>query len=436
MHSSSQMSNAYILGKAGPGNRPRFYTRIRYQLPLLLLISVGLPFALRTSMNPGLLFVAGTVNTVIMGSIASALSYLLWRRLHVFPGTHALASAAWSVLIVYVLLLALVTLFRVDYNRTLLTATPILALAWLVLLSLVLSRTSPIRIGVVPGGRSALLPKTTSIEWHPLSDPDDGADCQGYVVDLRHDHAPEWELAMVEWTLSGIPVYHVKQITEHLTGRVSIDHLSENQLGSVLPNLGYIAGKHMLDVAMVVLLAILLVPVCLIVALLILVVDGRPVLFIQERIGYRGQVFKMYKFRTMRTAPMESVADRQSQARTLDGDPRITPLGRVLRKYRIDELPQIMNIIKGEMSWIGPRPEARALGEHYEAAFPFYRYRYAVRPGITGWAQVSQGHVTDDEGVQRKLEYDFFYAKNVSFWLDLIIVLKTVRTVIGGIGAK
>jgi lipopolysaccharide/colanic/teichoic acid biosynthesis glycosyltransferase len=128
--------------------------------------------------------------------------------------------------------------------------------------------------------------------------------------------------------------------------------------------------------------------------------------------------------------------DDRSEAITRDGDDRITRIGRFLRRTRIDELPQIWNILRGEMSWIGPRPEAMALSEWYEAELPFYIYRHIVRPGISGWAQVNQGHVSDLESVFEKLHYDFYYIKNFSAWLDLLILARTIATVVTGMGAR
>ena len=103
---------------------------------------------------------------------------------------------------------------------------------------------------------------------------------------------------------------------------------------------------------------------------------------------------------------------------------------------RIDELPQVVNILRGEMSWVGPRPEAVPLSRWYEDQLPFYRYRHIVRPGITGWAQVNQGHVSDVANVRQKLHYDFYYIKNFSPWIDIVIYFKTVIIILGGFGAK
>jgi lipopolysaccharide/colanic/teichoic acid biosynthesis glycosyltransferase len=126
---------------------------------------------------------------------------------------------------------------------------------------------------------------------------------------------------------------------------------------------------------------------------------------------------------------------RESLA-TGDGDPRITKVGKVLRRFRIDELPQIFNILKGEMSWIGPRPEAAVLSTWYTSELPFYRYRHVVKPGISGWAQVNQGHVAEIDEVHRKLQYDFYYIKYFSPWLDAVILFRTIKIMLTGYGAK
>jgi lipopolysaccharide/colanic/teichoic acid biosynthesis glycosyltransferase len=146
--------------------------------------------------------------------------------------------------------------------------------------------------------------------------------------------------------------------------------------------------------------------------------------------GFRGRTFTMLKLRTMCVD-----ADKGSQFTTAR-DPRVTRIGRFLRKTRIDELPQIFNILRGEMSWIGPRPESVALSEWYESRIPFYRYRHIVRPGITGWGAVNQGNVAEVEQATFKLQYDFYYIKNFGLWLDLFIAGKTLKTILTGFGAR
>jgi len=182
------------------------------------------------------------------------------------------------------------------------------------------------------------------------------------------------------------------------------------------------------------LLPILLLP-ALLVSIAIKLDTAGPVFFRQKRRGARGEVFEVVKFRTM-VNDGEQDGDERESAITSDDDSRITQVGRLLRRTRIDELPQIWNIIKGEMSWIGPRPEALALSDWYMRELPFYTYRHIVRPGITGWAQVNQGHVADLNSVFEKLHYDFYYIKNFSAWLDILILGKTIAIVFSGQGAR
>jgi len=156
-------------------------------------------------------------------------------------------------------------------------------------------------------------------------------------------------------------------------------------------------------------------------------------LFKQKRVGHAGREITVYKFRTMLDIPAE---DARRAAMTSDDDERITKVGRWLRKTRLDELPQIFNILKWQMSWIGPRPEAQVLSVWYTGEIPFYRYRHVVKPGISGWAQVNQGHVAEVEQVHRKLQYDFYYIKYFSPWLDLLILLRTIKTMLTGYGSR
>lgn len=257
------------------------------------------------------------------------------------------------------------------------------------------------------------------------------------VADLHYPHSAAWERLFAQAALASIPVYHYRQIAEMQTGQVKINHLSENDLGSLIPNVSYMALKRLIDVVG----ALVLLPFCLVgfalIGTLIRIDSPGSAFFIQERIGFRGESFRMIKFRTMRERERATDGEAaREDAMTRSDDDRITRLGAFLRKTRIDELPQIFNILKGEMSFIGPRPEARSLSEWYEEELPFYSYRHIVRPGITGWAQVNQGHVTDVSDVLGKLRFDFYYIKNISLWLDLLVALKTIRVIVTGIGAK
>jgi lipopolysaccharide/colanic/teichoic acid biosynthesis glycosyltransferase len=214
---------------------------------------------------------------------------------------------------------------------------------------------------------------------------------------------------------------------------VELEHLSENSFGSLLPARGYFYLKSVIDFVAAVLLLPIALPVMALVAIAIRLESSGPALFRQKRVGHAGRRITVYKFRTMRHVV---VADERRAAITNHDDERITRAGKVLRNLRIDELPQIFNILKWEMSWIGPRPEAEVLSVWYTSEIPFYRYRHVVKPGISGWAQVNQGHVAEVDEVHRKLQYDFYYIKYFSPWLDLLILFRTIKTMLTGWGAR
>lgn len=295
---------------------------------------------------------------------------------------------------------------------------------------------------VVPGGRAAELNLTGHFVPAPsLADLEELISGKwrkwAIVADLHYPHSERWERIFAKAALAGIPVYHFRQIAEMQSGQVRINHLSENDLGSLIPNVSYASAKRVVDFLGALILIPLFLPFFVVLAILIKLDSPGDAIFIQQRMGFRGEVFRMYKFRTMRERRVadHGLAHRQD-AMTKSDDDRITRVGHFLRKTRMDELPQMLNVLLGEMSFIGPRPEACSLSEWYEAELPFYSYRHIVRPGITGWAQVNQGHVTDVSDVLAKLRFDFYYIKNISLWLDLLIALKTMRVIATGLGAK
>lgn len=363
-----------------------------------------------------------------------------------------LRSYARSRLLSYVLpvnfitfgaVLGLNALARTDFSWTLLLPCTLATLAVSYVVTSRIRHVNPLlRHYIIPGGDiGAILGRQGFVKLNSADELDHlvkaGEVTGSIVADLHHDQGPEWERAIAKAALKGIPVYHYRLIEEELTGEVRITHLRENDLGSLIPNLPYRTAKRLIDLTTVLLAAPILVPLMTIIAVLIKLDGPGPVLFRQARLGYRGETFSMVKFRTMREREVGSDIDAIRQdAITRDDDDRITRIGRLLRKTRLDELPQAWNILKGDMSWIGPRPEALALAEWYEVEIPFYAYRHIVRPGITGWAQVNQGHVAEIDAVHTKLRLDFYYVKNLSLWLDVLIALKTLRVVIGGIGAK
>ena len=291
---------------------------------------------------------------------------------------------------------------------------------------------APLHIAVVPGAATLANPPKTllrSIRFTWLTGVPSEFDYSGVVADFSADLEPEWEHFLAFSALQGIPVYHVKQFNELITGRVAVDHLWENTLGAVVPALIYPQFKRVIDFLGALLFLPIVVPIVGICAIFIKLETPGPIFYHQRRTGLGGRPLTIFKLRTM-------IHKHDGRAYTLQDDKRITRVGRFLRQYRFDELPQIINILRGDMSWIGPRPEATSLAEWYEREVPFYVYRHIVRPGITGWAQVHQGNVAAVDAARLKLEYDFFYIKHFSFWLDAVIVAKTLRTIVTGFGSR
>ena len=192
----------------------------------------------------------------------------------------------------------------------------------------------------------------------------------------------------------------------------------------------YVRAKRVIDIGIALVCALGLLVVTPIVAVANLVANRGPLLFTQPRVGRDGQVFTIYKFRTM--VPTRN--DGSPTPWTTVDDPRVTPFGMILRRSHLDELPQVVNILKGELSFVGPRPEQPHYVEELKEKIAFFDVRHLVRPGLTGWAQVKQGYAADEADALEKLQYDFFYLRRQGLALDMRIIWRTVRGVIGGRG--
>ena len=415
----------------------RYLARLRYQVLIGVLVSVVLPPLIYYYYDLELaLTQPSSVNTAAGSLVAFAIAIYLFRRVVTFPGVGIVGHVLPALAAGYGIVLAAILALRLDYSRLSFGMSFAGAALFFFAVGAYLRRRRGQRFHLVPSPSTLALATFPGVEWVVLREPrlPDGPS-PVLIADLRADLGEQWERLIAQTAVAGFPVYHVKQVQESVTGRVEIEHLSENSFGSLVPNLSYRKVKRLLDLtAALLVLPFLLLP-ALAIALVIKLESPGPVFFRQSRRGYRGEVFQVLKFRTMVHSIVDSAAGRD-QAITRAGDSRITPFGRFLRRSRIDELPQIWNIIRGEMSWIGPRPEALPLSEWYGSELPFYTYRHIVRPGITGWAQVNQGHVADLGQVLEKLQYDFYYIKNFSAWLDLLILGRTIAIVFSGFGAK
>jgi lipopolysaccharide/colanic/teichoic acid biosynthesis glycosyltransferase len=413
-----------------------YLVRLRIQFLTTVILAVILPVSLRWGLELEMWLKPEQVSTLIAAPSAIFLGLVFVRQISSVPGARETYYLAPAMAISFAIVLAVMLLIRVEYNRFLFPTALAISIVWVFLTYALSERVRRGRFAIVPGGSAEALSHLREAEWVMLSRPTlPSGRLDGVAVDLRSDLEVEWERFIADCAVSGVRVFHERQLRESLSGRVEITHLSENTLGSINPNAGYIKLKQVIDWVMALLALVLLSPVLLVVVVLIKLDTPGPAIFRQERMGFRGVPFTVYKFRTMFDGA-GAVRTSREGAITRDADPRITRVGRFLRRTRIDELPQIMNILRGEMSWIGPRPEAVPLSRWYENELPFYRYRHIVRPGITGWAQINQGHVAEIGEVHQKLHYDFYYIQNFSPWLDIVIVLRTCGIMFTGFGAR
>jgi len=234
--------------------------------------------------------------------------------------------------------------------------------------------------------------------------------------------------------MAGVRVEDATTTYERVTGKILIDDLRPSWL---IFSDGFRVSrvtrfmKRAIDLTLALVMLVLAMPLMLLTALLVLLEDGRPVLYRQERVGENGRGFVLSKFRSMRKDAEKGGTPIWAK----DGDVRITHVGRVIRKTRLDELPQLWNVIRGDMSFVGPRPERAFFVNQLSQDIPFYQQRHVVKPGLTGWAQVKYRYGSSHEDAMEKLRYDLYYIKHLSVIFDLTIVFDTVKVVLFRKGA-
>jgi sugar transferase (PEP-CTERM system associated) len=239
---------------------------------------------------------------------------------------------------------------------------------------------------------------------------------------------------LLELKFAGVQVEDAHSVFESMVGRILLDHLTPSTL--ILSD-GFkksrftLFFKRAVDIVVSLVAAIITLPFMLMTAAAIWLESGGPVLFKQKRVGLHGSEFEMLKFRSM-----YQNSEQHGPSWTRDGDRRITRVGKLIRQCRLDELPQLINVLWGDMSLVGPRPEQPYFCELLAQEILYYGQRHSVRPGITGWAQVKFKYGASIEETKTKLEYDLFYVKHMSFFLDLAIALETVKVLLSGRGAK
>jgi len=247
----------------------------------------------------------------------------------------------------------------------------------------------------------------------------------------RRGSTPVKQLLNVKF--GGVRVEDVHSCFERLHGRIPLERLSPSWL--ILSD-GFkksrllLAAKRSMDVLASLAILIVVSPLMPLIMLAIYLDSGRPILFRQTRVGYKDRKFELLKFRTM-----VRDAERDGPRWAVQSDSRITRIGRILRKTRLDEIPQVFNVLRGEMSLVGPRPERPYFCALLEKEIPFYNLRHSIRPGLTGWAQVRFRYGANLDDAKGKLEFDLFYVKNMSLFVDCAILFETAKVVILGRGA-
>ncbi len=241
--------------------------------------------------------------------------------------------------------------------------------------------------------------------------------------------------ALLECRLGGIRVTDLARYFERVHGRVPIESLKASWLiygNGFRQNRLRVLVKRTFDIVVALILLPTVLPLMVVIACLISLEGGAPIIYRQERVGCRGQSFTLLKFRSM---AKDAEKDGQASWASVN-DARVTAVGRFMRRTHVDELPQLINVLRGEMSFVGPRPERPTFVAMLTEQVPFYAVRHSVKPGLTGWAQVRYTYGANVEESIKKLEYDLYYVKNHTLMLDLLILIKTVRAVLLGEGAR
>ena len=397
------------------------------------LFSVVLPIPFYATGEPFAKGIGATEQTILSTAIAYVIVWYCGRRLDAFPRATLQGNVGYVApvaAITYAVIAVLMLLLRSDYSRIQLFGSGVLTIVWMAAIAQLRSRYLIRNYAVVPSSLLPQMPEASSCHWLTYEEVEAaGLRVDAMVADLGPDLTEAQASALAGAAIAGVPVLDRRYIVETLTGRTPLGGLTPNEFGALLPSRQYLVIRRGLELLLTVLILPILLPVIAVVALIVRLDSSGPIFFLQNRVGRRGRVFRMVKFRTMyhgASGPSFTAAD----------DKRVTRVGTILRRFRLDEVPQLINVLRGDMSWVGPRPEALTLDEEYVRDIPHFALRGIVRPGVTGWAQINQGYAHEAEEMRHKLEYDLYYLKHCSLWLDVMIVLRTFAVLFGGTGAR
>jgi UDP-GalNAc:undecaprenyl-phosphate GalNAc-1-phosphate transferase len=340
-----------------------------------------------------------------------------------------IVSSALVTLLLFSVAVSVLSAFRISISFVGLVACVPFVMAIMAYANIRFHRTSTFRVALAPFARAEEVLRLIGPHVPLLPGPDaDLEDIDVLLVDPAAHHTEEWSPLLSRCYLAGIEIMPWSHYVELWHGRLNVDDFDISHIYYTPTQMIYARAKHLVDLVVILLTAPITLPLALLVAAYVFLRDGGPVFFVQMRRGFGGRAFKVYKFRTMYRGTAGGA--------TAKDDKRIIPGGRFLRNFRLDELPQLYNILRGEMSLIGPRPEALDLSAWYEREIPKYTSRLLVLPGITGWAQVNYGYTSNPDEALEKLSLDLYYIKHLSLDLDILILFKTFTTVVFGSGAR
>jgi lipopolysaccharide/colanic/teichoic acid biosynthesis glycosyltransferase len=397
------------------------------------LFCVVLPVPIYATGEPFARGIGAAEQTILSTAVAYAIVWYCGRRLDAFPRVTLqgnLGYVAPVAAIAYSTIAVLLLLMRSDYSRVQLFGSGVLAVLWMAFVAQLRARYLIRNYALIPASLVEAMPEINTCRWLDFEEVErDGVRVDAIVTDLAIDLGEQQLQALASAAIAGVPVLDRRYVLETMTGRTPLGGLTPNEFGALLPSRQYLVIRRAIELALTMLTLPLLLPILALVAIVVRTTSAGPVLFVQPRVGRRGRVFRMIKFRTM-------YHGAAGPSFTATSDPRVTSVGHFLRRSRLDELPQLFNILRGDMSWVGPRPEAFELDQKYVREIPHFALRGIVRPGVTGWAQINQGYAHEGDAMRLKLEYDLYYLKHCSLWLDVVIVLRTFAVVVAGTGAR
>lgn len=415
------MTTTKSMTTSQPVNRHRFgpgikqFARSVSHLVGCLAVAVVVPLLMRAYAGNAELADPALQFAVAASCAAIAAAHIAYCQVTIISEAQAIKHCLISLTSAFAIALIFLSISGTEFDRSLMALSLALSVGWHFGFLLLAGHIQPLRFSLIPAGDTQRLLTIRGTEWELLDTPDRATTrCTGLVTDRQSNATAQWEKFCKATALAGTPVFDSRVVREALTGRTEIDRLTENQFGTLLPSPCRIAAKLAIDVFAAFIAFIILAPVLIIISIAVRLDSPGPVFCRQRCMGYRGSAFALFKFRT--------TIDRTTNAQKRD-DP-MTRVGKFLHHHGLDLLPQIVNILRLEMSWVGPGPEVVQQFEQHQSSSPLYHQRLGVRPGFLSWSGNNHDHVMDNDVPLGKLGYDLYFIKNFSLCLDALTVLR------------